>query len=100
MDNYFNLKRFVLLFNKYTSEHFGNYSMAVLALFGLMLSFVLFFSLTQNALVAVSFQRDIFFVFLWGAGSMFTSNVFADLGNKKKASTQRPMKQSTTQHLG
>lgn len=87
MDNYFDLKRFLLLFDKHTSEHFGTYSMAVLALFGLMLSCVLFFSPTQNALVPVNFQRDIFFVFLWLSGSMFTSNVFADLGNKKKASS-------------
>lgn len=87
MDNYFDLKRFLLLFDKHTSEHFGTYSMAVLALFGLMLSCVLFFSPTQNALVPMNFQRDIFFVFLWLSGSMFTSNVFADLGNKKKASS-------------
>jgi hypothetical protein len=86
MDNYFNLKRFTLLFNKHTSEHVGTYSMAVLALFGLMLSCVLFFSLTGSALVALSFQRDIFFLFLWVSGSLFTSNIFADLGNKNKAS--------------
>ena len=87
MDNYFDLKRFVLLFDKHSSEHFGTYSMAVLALFGLMLSCVLFFSPSPNAMVSVNFQRDIFFVFLWLSGSMFTSNVFADLGNKKKASS-------------
>lgn len=86
MNNYFDLKRFSLLLNKHTSEHLGSYSMAVLALFGLMLSCVLFFSLTQNAMVVVSFQQDTFFFFLWVAGSIFTSNIFSDLGNKRKAS--------------
>ncbi len=86
MNNHFDFKRFRLLFNKHTSEHFGAYSMAVLALFGVMLSCVLFLSINQNSLVSSRAQRDIFLLFLWVSGSMFTSNVFADLGNKKKAS--------------
>lgn len=88
MNNYFDLKRFRQLFNKHTSEHFSAYSMAMLALFGMMLSVVLFFSPTQNrGVLNVNFQRDIFLIFLWVSGSIFTSNVFADLGDKRKASS-------------
>lgn len=88
MNTHFDLKRFKLLFNKHTSEHFGAYSMAMLALFGMMLSIVLFFSLTQkSSFLNVNFQRDIFYLFLWISGSIFTSNVFADLGDKRKASS-------------
>ncbi|MGV3686464.1 MAG: hypothetical protein ACO1NS_12610 [Daejeonella sp.] len=86
MKNHFSSKRFALLFNKHTSEHLGTFSMAVMVLFGILLSIVLFFSLTGSALVSVKFQQDIFFLFLFIAGTVFTSNDFVDLGNKKKAS--------------
>lgn len=86
MKNNFDLNRFTLLFKKHTSEHIAAYSMSTLALFGFLFACVLFFSTSRNSLVAVNFQRDIFFFFLWTSGCIFTSNVFADLGNNKKAS--------------
>lgn len=86
MNNQFDLKRFGLLFNKHTSEYFSAYIMAILALFGLLFSCIIFLSLFQNALVSPNFQRTIFSQLLMASGAIFTSTVFSDLGNKKKAS--------------
>ncbi|MES3016592.1 MAG: hypothetical protein V4721_02385 [Bacteroidota bacterium] len=88
MSNYFDIKRFSLLLNKHTSEHISSYFIAVLALFGLLFSVVLFFTPLNNGKISVYFQRDIFLCFLWLAGSVFASTVFANLGNNKKASVE------------
>jgi hypothetical protein len=85
MKNHFNLRRFGLLFRKHTVEHYKTYLMSLLVLFGtltLVLGTVLYLNggrLGRNP------QEILFAFFLLAAGMIFTSTVFANLGNSKHA---------------
>lgn len=85
MNNHFNLSRFALLFRKHTVEHYKTYLMSLGVLLGAM-----FLIMGTASYMAVSpmqaTEQSIFFLFfLMGAGMVFSSTVFAQLGDKKKA---------------
>lgn len=74
-----------MLFRKHTVENYKTYLMSTGVLAGLLILFMGVFSFTNDGFLLLGFQEGIFVVFLLLAGCIFTSLVFADLGDKKKA---------------
>ena len=85
MDQIFNIKRFSLLFAKHTTEHYKAYLMAFFVLVGGLLVAMGFLAYLDNGSLGLNIQNILFVFVLQMAGSIFTSIVFSDLGDKKKA---------------
>lgn len=85
MNNLFNLRRFSRLFIKHTIEHYKSYLMALLVLTGVMLLGGTFLIFMIPGLMDIGFQSAAFMFILLLAGTIFTSTVFGDLGDRKKA---------------
>jgi hypothetical protein len=85
MNDTFNLNRFGRLFIKHTVEHYKSYLMSVLVLLGVMLLGGSFIVYMLNAPMDIGMQTALFTGILLLAGTIFTSTIFADLGDKKKA---------------
>ncbi|SEN87559.1 hypothetical protein SAMN05192574_104441 [Mucilaginibacter gossypiicola] len=85
MHNYFNLKRFGLLFMKHTVEHYRTYLMSASVLAGVFLLGGSFIFYMIPGPVDAGFQMAIFGVLILIAGPLFTSTIFADLGDKRRA---------------
>jgi hypothetical protein len=85
MSNSFNFNRFILLFRKQTLEQYKTYLMSLAVLAGLItLSFsVVYYGNDGN--IYPQIQQVIFLNFLLLSGTIFTSMIFSDLGDKKKA---------------
>jgi len=87
MNNFLSLKRFLRLFVKQTAEHYRTYLMSVGVLAGVMLlggSF-LFFVIPEPP--DTGMQNAMFVILMLIAGTIFTSTVFNDYGDKSKAIT-------------
>jgi len=87
MNNFFSLKRFISLFVKQTVEHYRTYLMSVGVLAGVMLlggSF-LFFIIPDPP--DTGLQTAMFVILMLISGTIFTSTVFNDYGDKGKAIT-------------
>lgn len=85
MNQTFNLKRFSLLFIKHTTDNYKTYLMAFSVLLGVLFLSMGFAAYVSNGELSVRAQIPFFiFVFLL-AGSIFTSIIFSDFGNKRKA---------------
>lgn len=85
MNNTFNLQRFFWLFNKHTKEHLKTYLMSAVVLVGiLMVAMTMGGNKNHDGLV-IQNQTLIFVCFLPLSGAIFTSMMFLDLGDKKKA---------------
>lgn len=85
MNNLFSLKRFMRFFVKQTTEHYRTYLMSMAVLAGVMLlggSF-LFFVIPEPP--DTGMQTAMFVILLLIAGTIFTSTVFNDYGDKSKA---------------
>jgi ABC-type transport system involved in multi-copper enzyme maturation permease subunit len=85
MNGTFSLKRFTRLFVKHTREHYKGYLMSLSVLIGVMLLGGGFLVYMVNARLDKGVQTVFFLMILLLAGSIFTSTVFADLGERKKA---------------
>ena len=85
MNNIFNIDRFARLFKKHTIEHYKIYVMSLLVLIGVMLLGGVFIIYMLNAPMEVGLQTALFTSIILLAGTIFTSMVFADLGDRKKA---------------
>src|SRR5450631_982459 len=85
MKNNFSLFRFGRLFKKHTKEHYRNYLMSIAVLAGVMILGGSFLVYMADVQLDKNIQTFLFFTILMLAGTIFTSNVFADLGEKKKA---------------
>lgn len=85
MNKTFNAKRFGRLFIKHSTEHYKNYSMSLIALIGVMLLGGSFLVYMAGARMDIGDQWALFAMILLLAGTIFTSTIFADLGDKKKA---------------
>jgi hypothetical protein len=89
MHQLFNFRRFGLLFRKHTAEHYKYYLMATIVLSGLLFLILLF--VDRNRLGAnlpplpAREQEAWFIVTLLLSGSLFTSTIFNDYGNHRKA---------------
>ncbi len=86
MNNVFNPKRFGRLFIKHTVEHYKSYLMSLGVLIGVLLLGIGFFTYINNdGPMNMPMQTGLFAIVLLLAGTMFTSTIFADMGDKKKS---------------
>lgn len=85
MKNHFSFNRFGRLFGKHTAEYIRWYLMAAAVLAGTLTLILGFVAYVQNYPIDLEEQTIIFIFGLLGAGSVFTSTVFAYLGDKKRA---------------
>lgn len=85
MNNHFNLRRFRLLFRKHTTEHYKTYLMSLAVLLGGMFAIMGFINYLASSPLNPEVQRTFLILFLPGAGMVFSSTVFAQLGDKKRA---------------
>jgi hypothetical protein len=85
MNNIFDINRFGRVFIKHTIEHYQSYLMSVLVLLGVMLLGGSFIVYMLDAPMEIGMQTALFTSILFLAGTIFTSTVFADLGDRKKA---------------
>lgn len=85
MNQTFNIQRFSMLFKKHTIENYKTYLMSVGVLAGMLLLFMGIASYGSGSYLSLGTQETFFVSFLLIAGCIFTSLVFADLGDKKKA---------------
>jgi hypothetical protein len=85
MNNFFSLKRFCRLFVKHTVEHYRAYLMSIAVLTGVIVlggSFLFFIVLEPPD---AGLQTAAFILLMLIAGTIFTSTVFSDFGEKDKA---------------
>jgi hypothetical protein len=80
MNQTFNLKRFGMLFKKHTVENLRNYGMSLFVFFGILT----ISTLIGNYHSPQPHQLQPFMIFLIAAGVIFTSNIFVNLGEKRK----------------
>lgn len=85
MNNLFNLSRFALLFRKHTVENYKTYLLSLGVLLGAMFLIMGGASYLSSRPMATTEQSIFFMFFMIGAGMVFSSTVFAQLGDKKKA---------------
>lgn len=85
MNNYFSLKRFFQLFIKHTVEHYRTYLMSASVLAGVFLLGGSFIFYMIPGPMDAGFQGAIFAVLMVIAGPIFTSTIFTNLGDKRKA---------------
>ncbi|HET6253578.1 MAG TPA: hypothetical protein VFE32_05870 [Puia sp.] len=85
MNEVFSFTRFRRLFVKHTMEHLRTYLMSIGVLLGvLLLGGAFMFYMIPDAAETTT-QTGIFVILLFLAGSFFTSTIFADYGDSKKA---------------
>ena len=85
MNKTFNTKRFGRLFLKHTIEHYKGYLMSLCVLIGVMLLGGSFLVYMVEVPLDNSVQAFLFLMILLLAGTIFTSMIFSDLGDRKKA---------------
>jgi hypothetical protein len=85
MNNFFNLKRFGLLFKKHCAEHYKTYLMASAVLLGVLLIGGCFMVYLIEMPIVTQLQTVLFVPIYFLAGTIFTSTIFADISDKNKA---------------
>ena len=85
MNQFFNFERFGRLFRKQTAEHGGGYLLATGVLLGALALVLGSIAYMSSAALPPSEQAAVFILGLFGAGSFFTSTIFAPFGDKKQA---------------
>ncbi|MDO3645183.1 hypothetical protein [Mucilaginibacter sp. L3T2-6] len=85
MNNFFNLKRFGLLFKKHCAEHYKTYLMASAVLLGVFLLGGCFIVYLIEVPLETRLQSVLFVPIYFLAGAIFTSIIFTDISDKKKA---------------
>lgn len=74
-----------MLFKKHTAENYHTYLMSIGVLAGILLLFMGIASYSNKGYLSLSNQEGFFVSFLLLSGCIFTSLIFSDLGDKKKA---------------
>lgn len=85
MNQTFNFDRFALLFKKHAVDNYKMYLISTAVLAGILLLFMGITAHNDDGYLPKNAQAAFFIVFLLISGSIFTSMVFADMGEKKKA---------------
>jgi hypothetical protein len=85
MNYTFNTNRFGKLFLKHTREHYKGYLLSIAVLVGVMILGGSFLIYMVNVPIDKNAQTFLFMVLLLLAGTVFTSTIFTDLGDKKSA---------------
>ncbi|OCX53407.1 hypothetical protein BEL04_03650 [Mucilaginibacter sp. PPCGB 2223] len=85
MNQIFNLNRFALLFKKHTAENYKSYLMSLFVLIGILS--IIIGTVNYKSLQPMDLKQQIAFYvgFLMISGTIFTSIIFANLGEKRKA---------------
>lgn len=81
----FSLPRFGRLFSRHTAEHWSSYAMAAAVLAGLLALLLGITAYQLGGTIPVGPQGGFFTLFMVLAGTMFTSNVFAQFGERRQA---------------
>lgn len=84
MNNTFNFGRFLRLFNKHTREQYRTYLMSIAVLIGIFIVIMGALAYSNDGFLNLKAQAAYFDFFLLAAGTIFTSTVFAELGDEKK----------------
>lgn len=88
MNNIFDFRRFGMLFRKHTVDNFRYYLMSLVVLSGILVlvfSFVFFTGGGHQRIIPESIQFGIFSTFLLLGGTIYTSTIFAELAEKRRA---------------
>jgi hypothetical protein len=85
MSDHFKASRFARLFKKHTVEHYRSYLMSLVVLIGALSLTTGYILYLTNRPLNPEDQSIFFLFFMLAAGTMFTSTVFAQLGDKRKA---------------
>lgn len=81
----FSYNRFGRLFIKHTADHYKTYFMSWAVLIGVLLLGGILFIYALPDEMNVSFQITLYVMVMLAAGTIFTSTLFADYGDKKKS---------------
>ena len=85
MNEVFSSARFGKLFIKHTADHYRSYLMSIAVVAGVLILGGFFISYIAMGLLNPAGQTVLFFFLLVLAGTIFTSTIFNDLGEKKKS---------------
>ena len=85
MNYNFNMNRFARLFLKHTAEHYKSYLMSLAVLIGVLVLGGCFLVYMVEARLDKNVQSALYMIMLFLAGTIFTSTVLTDLGDRKKA---------------
>lgn len=85
MNNIFNFRRFSQLFIKHSQEFYKTYLLSITVLLGFLAIVLGFISYVSGGNLGIKSQFAIFYFFIVGAGSIFTSMIFSDLGDSRKS---------------
>lgn len=85
MNQTFNIERFAKLFKKHAVENYKTYLMSAGVLTGILFLVMGINAYANNGYLPLGSQTGYFISGLLLGGSIFTSLIFADLGNKKEA---------------
>ena len=85
MNNVFNLRRFTQLFVNHTVANYRNYLMSFGVLMGILFLVMVFMASGKNFTLSESARQIYFSIFLFIGGAIFTTGIFSNLGDKRKA---------------
>jgi len=85
MNEIFNFTRFLNLFKKHTAEQYKTYLMSTGVLIGVLILILGFISYSTKGHMGPVIQGAMFLNFLFFSGTIFTSLIFTDLGDRKKS---------------
>lgn len=85
MNNIFSFQRFFKLLSKHTREHYRTHLMSIGVLVGILSLMMGTAAYFNGGEVGINAQLSFFYIFLFLSGTIFTSMVFDDLGDKKKS---------------
>lgn len=85
MSNIFNMQRFLKLLSKQTKENYKTYLLSLAVMAGILTILMGLVVYANQGQLAVNVQFAFFFNFLIFSGAIFTSMIFTDLGDQKKA---------------
>jgi len=84
MSQIFSFKRFGMLFKKHTVENYRSYAMALFVLVGIMTIVIGIANYKAFEPMSMKMQIAFFMGFFIASGAIFTSNIFNNLGDKRK----------------
>lgn len=85
MSNIFSISRFGLLFKKHTVENYRTYLLSLVVLTGIIIILIALMTQMATQHLNINTQVVTFVCLMLFAGTIFTSNIFASLGDKRKA---------------
>lgn len=95
MSNSFNFRRFSLLFKKHTVENYRTYLLAIIV-YACIVAILLGLNTSMGKYpLRMSNQIITFFCLMFFSGTIFTSNIFINLSNKRKAVSTLTLPAST-----